>query len=208
MTGREVIVLASASPHRREICELLGLHFEVIPAHGEPLPDAALPIEKAVLRVARAKAEEVAAACPGRIVVGADTVVEAAGRILGKPADAEDARRMLRLLQGRIHRVLTGVWVCAPMGCDGFTEAAQVEFYPMDEADIDDYLATGEPMDKAGAYGIQGRGMRYVRGIHGDFYTVMGLPGARLLRFLSGLAEHPRRIPGEGTASRGQLCGN
>lgn len=191
MMGREAIVLASASPRRREICELLGLEFEVIPAHGEPLPDTKIPTEEAVLRVARAKAEEVAAACPGRMVVGADTVVEADGRVLGKPADEEDARRMLRLLQGRTHRVLTGVWVCTPEGGDGFTEAAKVEFYPMDEADIDEYLATGEPMDKAGAYGIQGRGMRYIRGIHGDFYTVMGLPGARLLRFLPRLRANP-----------------
>lgn len=182
-------ILASASPRRREICDLLGFAYEVIPAQREETLNPALPLEEGVLAIARAKAEEVAAAHPSRIVIGADTVVavDADGtgeRVLGKPADAAQAAEMLRLLQGRRHRVLTAVWVAAPDGGRGFTDQTQVEFLPMSEEDIAAYLATGEPLDKAGAYGIQGYGMRYIRGICGDFYTVMGLPGARLRLFM------------------------
>ena len=99
---------------------------------------------------------------------------------------------MLRRLQGASHTVVTGVWVCARGRADGFAEEARVTFYPMDDAEIADYIATGEPMDKAGAYGIQGFGMRYIRGMEGDFYTVMGLPGARLRRFLQSFDENAR----------------
>lgn len=181
----ERLILASASPRRREICEKLGLDFDVIPALGEEPPDPALPLSAAVTAVARAKAGEVAALHPGRLVLGADTVVAApSGAILGKPRDPEDARRMLALLSGKRHRVVTGVWLCGPGIADGFADEAMVEFMPLDPAEIRAYVDTGEPLDKAGAYAIQGRGMRFVRGIAGDFYTVMGLPGARLWAFL------------------------
>ena len=178
------LLLASASPRRREILTLLGEDFEVEPALSEPPPDPALPLEKAVLAVARCKAEEVAARHPHRLVVGADTIVVAEGKILGKPGSPEEAGRMLRRLAGRTHEVMTGVWICSPGLCGGFTETASVSFYPMTEEEIAEYVDSGEPMDKAGAYAIQGTGMRYIQGIHGDFYTVMGLPGSRLRRFL------------------------
>lgn len=178
------LLLASASPRRREILTLLGEDFEVEPAGAEPPADTALPLEKAVLAVARCKAEEVAARRPGRLVVGADTIVVTDGKILGKPGSREEAGRMLRLLSGKTHEVMTGVWVCSPGLCDGFTDTAAVSFYPMTEEEIADYVDSGEPMDKAGAYAVQGIGMRYIRGIQGDFYTVMGLPGSRLRRFL------------------------
>ena len=181
---RTPLILASASPRRREILDLLGLPFEVKPAPAEAAPDKRLSPEQAALYIARDKAEQVAPLYPQRLVIGADTIVVVDGRILGKPADEDDARRMLTLLQGREHTVMTGVWVCGPDKADGFVERAEVSFYPMSAEDIADYVRSGEPMDKAGAYGIQGRGMRYVRGICGDFYTVMGLPGARLWRFL------------------------
>ena len=180
----EPLILASASPRRREILTLLGLPFEVEPAPGEAAPAPDWTPEQAVLRIARDKAEQVARLRPDRVVVGADTVVVLDGGILGKPADERDAARMLTLLQGREHTVMTGVWVCAHGRADGFVEQADVSFYPMTRREIEEYVHTGEPMDKAGAYGIQGAGMRYVRGIRGDFYTVMGLPGARLWRFL------------------------
>lgn len=183
-------ILASASPRRREICERMGLAVEIIPAVGEPPLDAALPLEQAVREIARGKAEEVAARFPERRVLGADTVVEIDGQVLGKPQDAEQAAAMLRRLSGRTHRVLTGVWAVGPGFGRGFTAAAQVEFEPMSEAEIAAYVATGEPLDKAGAYGIQGIGMRYVRGIVGDYYTVMGLPGAALWRFLQQFPEN------------------
>ena len=181
------VILASASPRRSEILKLLGVDFTVVPAPDECEIDPSLPLADAVLQVARRKAESVAAAYPDRIVIGADTVVSIGGKVLGKPRNEQDARGMLRLLSGRVHEVFTGVWVCRPLwngGGKGFADCAKVEFYSLDEAEIDEYIATGEPMDKAGSYGIQGKGLALVRSINGDFYTVMGLPGARLWRFL------------------------
>ncbi len=186
------LILASASPRRREILTLLGLPFEAVPAENEPAVDPLLPLDQAVCAVARGKAAEVAARFPGRVVLGADTVVSVDGLTLGKPRDEADARRMLRLLQGRSHEVYTGVWVFGPgypSAGYGFADRARVCFFPLSAREIDEYVATREPMDKAGAYGIQGRGLRNIRGIEGDFYTVMGLPGGRLWRFLNGLPE-------------------
>ncbi len=178
------IVLASASPRRREICDLLGLTYTVCPAKSEAEADPSLPTDKAILQVARGKAEEVAAQYPDAIVLGADTAVVVDGRILGKPQDTEDAKAMLRMLSGRTHQVITGVWVCGGGYDDGFADVANVTFYEMTEQDIAAYVQTNEPHDKAGAYAVQGIGARYIRGIDGDFYTVMGLPCGRLFRFL------------------------
>ena len=187
------LILASASPRRKEILERLGLSFAVDPARSEAPPDPSLPVERAVLAVARGKAEEVADRHPGCIVLGADTAGWLRGfpegPLLGKPRDAGHAHAMLSALQGQEHEVLTAVWVCAPPkahrpAAGGFLSRARVCFYPMTDGEIDRYIATGEPMDKAGAYGIQGAGLRYIRGIRGDYYTVMGLPGARASRFL------------------------
>lgn len=182
--GQKPLLLASASPRRREILTLLGLPFEVEPAPTETPPDPAWTPEQAALRIARDKAEQVAHLHPDRLVVGADTIVVLDGCLLGKPADRAEAAEMLTRLQGREHMVMTGVWVCAPGRSDGFVEGAEVSFYPMSAEEVEGYVHSGEPMDKAGAYGIQGAGMRYIRGIRGDFYTVMGLPGARLWHFL------------------------
>ena len=102
---------------------------------------------------------------------------------------------MLRLLAGRTHEVMTGVWICSPGLCGGFTDTASVSFFPMTEEEIAEYVDSGEPMDKAGAYAIQGTGMRYIQGIHGDFYTVMGLPGSRLRRFLRKFREKGPETP-------------
>ncbi len=188
------IILASASPRRKEICELLGIDIHIHPAAAEPPFDDTLTAEENALAVARAKAREIAQSLPDNTlpVLGADTsvILDENGRAvaLGKPRDIEDARHMLRRLQGRSHRVLTGVWVCAGEHEDGFVSAANVHFAPMTDTDIEDYLACGESMDKAGAYAIQGRCLRYIDGIDGDFYTVMGLPGASLWRFLQRFA--------------------
>ncbi len=178
------MILASASPRRREICSLLGLSYTVEPARTELPLDGELPVEEAVLSIARAKAEEVAASHPDEVVLGADTVVVVEDTVFGKPADEEDAKAMLWRLSGREHRVITAVWVCDKDQSEGFWDAATVNFMPMSEEDIDSYIQTGEPMDKAGAYAIQGKGMRYIHSIHGDFYTVMGLPAGRLYQFL------------------------
>ena len=179
-------VLASASPRRREICELADIPVDILPAPDgvEPPPDQTLSPQEAVLAVARAKAEAVAATNPDRLVIGADTTVWLDGEPLGKPANEAEAASMLRRLAGRTHQVVTAVWVCSPARADGFADTAEVTFYPMTEEEIAAYIATGEPLDKAGAYAIQGRGMAYIQALHGDFYTVMGLSGAKLKLFL------------------------
>ncbi len=183
------IILASASPRRKEICELLGLTAYIHPARNEPAFDPALSVEENALAVARAKAREVKAAVSTSLpVLGSDTSVildEETGAVaLGKPVDEEDAKAMLRRLQGRTHRVLTSVWVCGKNFEDGYVDQTWVRFSPMSEQDIEDYVACGESMDKAGAYAIQGRCLRYIDGIDGDYYTVMGLPSSSLWRFL------------------------
>lgn len=182
------LILASASPRRQEICERMGLSFAVIPAENEPTPDASLSAEEAVLLVAQSKAREVAQKHPKATVLGADTAVvittPQGETLLGKPQNKEHAAEMLRQIQGTSHRVITAVWVCSPLGEEGFAEQTEVVFDAMTEEDIAAYIATNEPMDKAGSYGIQGFGMRYIREIRGDYYTVMGLPAAKTWRLL------------------------
>ncbi len=178
------VVLASASPRRREILTQAGIPFTVCPAHGaENAPDA--PPDEVVKALAAQKAREVAAVTDGpAAVIGADTVVFAGGRILGKPADADAAREMLRLLSGRVHTVYTGV--CVVIADEkgrrelSFCEATEVEVCRLTEREIDDYVATGEPFDKAGGYAVQGRFARFVRAVRGDYCNVVGLPLCRL----------------------------
>ena len=189
----EPLVLASGSPRRREILTLLGIPFEVCPASSEEAVDPRLPLDEAVAAVAAGKAREIAAAHPGRTVLAADTVVVLGDQLLGKPRDEADARRMLRSLQGCDHEVLTGVWLfgpALPVQGRGFTDRAKVSFYPMDDGEIDDYIATGEPMDKAGSYGVQGKGSLLVEKLNGDFFNVMGLPVLRLSSMLSQFGVH------------------
>ena len=185
----ETIILASASPRRREILTLGGVPFEVCPAADEQAPSN-LPPEELVRALARSKATQIAAKYADRVILGADTMVVLDEKTLGKPRSAEHAVEMLMALQGREHQVMTGVWCirtnsdkCVVKEC-GFTDITAVKFFPMTRGEAENYVATGEPMDKAGAYGIQGYGMRFVEGINGDFYTVMGRPAGRLLRFL------------------------
>ena len=178
------IILASASPRRRELLSQLGVEFEVCPSQGEEKITEVLP-ERAVMELAQQKAAEIAAKTEGDAwILGADTVVVYDQKILGKPKDAEDAKLMLRMLQDNKHHVYTGVCIwkkengTEDVRC--FFEKTDVVFYPMTEEEIDQYVATGEPMDKAGSYGIQGVGGLYVREIHGDYNNVVGLPIARL----------------------------
>lgn len=183
------LVLASASPRRRELLALLGLPFEVIPsAYEEHLPAEHGAPARLAVRLARAKAAEVAARCPESVVIGADTIVILGRRVLGKPRDTDDAAAMLRLLSGRIHRVITGVAVIdtreRPASVLEGAESTRVEFRRLERAEIKAYVATGEPMDKAGAYAIQGRGAILIRGIRGDYANVVGLPVTRLAGML------------------------
>lgn len=185
---RPPLILASASPRRRRLLEQIGLSFDVVPAS---VNEAALPDEtpqEHVDRLAREKASAVAALHPGALVVGGDTVVVLDGELLTKPADADEATDTLLRLQGREHRVETGVAVAAPDGrLVSAVVGADVRFRPFDRATARAYVDTGEPMDKAGAYGIQGRGAVLVESIRGDYFTIMGLPVSQLVRLLEGL---------------------
>lgn len=178
------IILASASPRRREICTLLGLDFTIQAAKNEPPLDPSLLPAQAVRYVAAAKAREVFTKNPSKIILGADTAVVCGGRIFGKPSDKPEAFQMLRELSGKAHTVMTGVCILSPQKQVCFTDTALVEFFPLTDEEITAYIQTGEPMDKAGAYGIQGAGARFIKHIEGDFYTVMGLPCGRLYQEL------------------------
>ena len=177
---RKKIILASASPRRKELLSQIGITFEIIKAEKEEHITSSIPTE-VVKELSMQKAKEVAAKCDSSIIIGADTIVAMEGQILGKPKDRADAMRMLRLLQGKKHQVITGVTVL--LGSTktlSFAEVTDVSLYPMTDAQIERYIATKEPMDKAGAYGIQGRFAAYVRGIEGDYNNVVGLPIGRL----------------------------
>ena len=179
------LVLASASPRRLELVSLLGIPFEVIPSRAEE-NDVTGSGKERVRVLARRKGEEVAARLPGRTVLAADTLVCVENEVLGKPVDEADAARMIRLLSGRSHWVYTGVCLLLP---DGTVReevcGTEVCFAELDEDEILRYAASGEPLDKAGGYGIQGYGALLVKEIAGDFYSVMGLPVAQTARMLA-----------------------
>lgn len=179
------IILGSASPRRKELLERMGLAFEVIPSKGEEIITKKLPSE-VVTELAQQKANVVLHELSGNdlLIIGADTIVAYGHQILGKPADEEDAYRMLHTLSGKTHQVYTGVCLLR-IRPDGqtehlFYEKTDVTFYPMTDREIWEYIRTGDPMDKAGSYGIQGVFGKYVREIHGDYNNVVGLPIARL----------------------------
>lgn len=179
------IILASASPRRRELMDLAGYDFEVICADiVEVVPENAQP-QDVVMSLALQKAQAVAAEHENDVVVGSDTVVALDGKILGKPHSEQEACEMLRSLSGRTHKVFTGVAVVGGGKVKNFFDETDVEFYPLDDGEIRKYVATGEPMDKAGAYGIQGKGAVLVKKINGDFFNVMGLPISKLYREMS-----------------------
>ena len=176
------IVLASGSPRRRELLENLGVKELVIrPAKGEEqVPENAAP-SQIVEALARQKAEEVApTAEKGAVVIAADTIVWLDGQLLGKPKDTDEATAMLRRLSGRMHSVFTGICVISDDTVLCEAEEAHVFFRELSDAEIDAYVATGEPMDKAGAYGAQGLASLFVERIEGSFFNVMGLPVCRL----------------------------
>lgn len=183
------IILASQSPRRRELLAQMGVpQFEVVPALGEEIASPGLSPAQLVEVLSRQKAEEVAVqAGPDDVVIAADTVVAVDGAVLGKPRDPADAARMLSLLSGRAHTVYTGVTVRRGTFSRTAHEATQVRFRPLTQSEISAYIATGEPMDKAGAYGIQGYGALLVERIEGDYFNVMGLPVCRLGRMLAGM---------------------
>jgi len=179
-----MLILASASPRRAELLRNAGIAFTVDPAHVPEQPLAGEPPIDYARRLAREKALAVFARHPDDVVLGADTVVVVDEHLLEKPADAADAARMLRLLSGRTHQVITGVCLLAPGFERTEAEVTQVTFAEIADEEIAAYIKTGEPMDKAGAYGIQGMTSRWVTGVAGCYFNVVGLPVARVYRLL------------------------
>ena len=177
------LILASQSPRRRELLGLLGIPFEIrVPNADETMDPTGEPAQQVAL-VSRRKAE----ATPREedaVVIAADTIVVCDGKILGKPKDPEDAARMLRLLSGRTHQVMTGLTVLYQDKVCSHTEVTQVTFRELSDSEILGYVRSGEPMDKAGAYGIQGGAALFAQGICGDYYNVVGLPVCRLVQVL------------------------
>lgn len=184
------MILASQSPRRRELLGQMGFSFTVRPAKGEELPHPELTPAQLVEELARQKALEVSAEAEADdVVVAADTVVAIDGKVLGKPHDKVHAAQMLSALSGREHTVYTGVAVKRGETLLVEHEATQVRFRPLTQREIDLYIQTGEPMDKAGSYGIQGYGALLVEGIRGDYFNVVGLPICRLGRMLAQVGE-------------------
>ena len=179
-----MLVLASASPRRQELLRNGGIEFVVQPADISEIPRQGESAKNYAERLAREKAQAVFRLRPGDLVLGADTVVVVDGAILEKPEDREDAARMLRMLSGREHQVITGVCLIGKGFEDVRSETTNVTFSILSDDDIRSYVATGEPMDKAGAYAIQGIASRWIPRIKGDYSNVVGLPVALVWRML------------------------
>lgn len=177
------VILASQSPRRRELLGLTGLDFRVQAADIDETMDPGKPPYDEVARVSRKKADAVERGSDD-VVIAADTIVVCGDRVLGKPKDEAQAKQMLSLLSGREHQVMTGMTVLRADRAVTVTEVTHIRFRELTEAEICAYVATGDPMDKAGAYGIQGGGALFVTGMDGDYYNVMGLPVCRLTMIL------------------------
>ena len=182
------IILASQSPRRRELMGFFPFPVTVRVSQTDEQMDSAKAPRNEVARISSTKADAVSRA-PEDIVIGADTIVVCDGEILGKPRDAQDAFRMLRMLSGKAHQVMTGVTVLQGEKKVSFTEITDVYFRPISDGEIWDYIRTGDPMDKAGAYGIQSGACLFVEKISGDYYNVVGLPVCRLSLVLKDFME-------------------
>ena len=177
-------ILASASPRRQELLEKIIPEYTCIPADiDETIPETISALD-APAHLSLEKARHIAKNNPDAVVIGADTCVISGDKILGKPSSREDAFNMLKALSGKTHLVITGCAIVKGTAEISFSEVTQVEFYPLTDAEINAYIDTNESMDKAGAYGIQGKGAVLVKGIQGDYFNVVGLPLARLSREL------------------------
>ena len=178
------LILASGSPRRKELLSLYRTDFTVCVSDFDESAVTADTPAQLVEKLARGKCLAVAAQHPGAVVLGCDTVVDVRGEVFGKPRDAEDARRMLRALSGTTHEVHTGVCVSDGVHTESFVDSCKVTFFPIAEEEIERYVATAEPYDKAGAYAIQGRAALWLDRLEGDYYTIMGLPVSRTARLL------------------------
>lgn len=181
------LILASGSPRRKELLSLFHIPFTVIPADVDETMDPAKAPCDEVARLSAKKARAVKRE-PDDVVIAADTIVVCEGKVLGKPKSEENAYAMLSLLSGRDHQVMTGCTVLRGEKCETFTEVTDLHFRTLSEREIRAYIASGEPMDKAGAYGIQGGAALFCRRMEGDYYNVMGLPVCRLWQTLQSIA--------------------
>ncbi len=176
------IILASASPRRKRLLSTLYSEFRVLPSDIREMVPRNLPVDKCSEYLAYMKAEYTARGYPKALVIGCDTSVIIDGKMLNKPRSTADARMMMQLLSGKTHRVITGCCLFYMNKSHCFSEVTEVEFYPLTDEEIEAYVTTTEPYDKAGGYGIQSKGALFIKGIHGDYYNVVGLPVARLKR--------------------------
>ncbi|PFZ11875.1 septum formation inhibitor Maf [Bacillus pseudomycoides] len=178
------LILASGSPRRKELLELAGVPFEIVVSEIEETIGAYSSPADIVMSLALQKSSAVVEHHEDSVVLGADTIVTYESRILGKPKDESEAKEILQLLSGKTHEVYTGVALISKEKTVTFYERTEVTFWELTEEEIDAYIATKEPLDKAGSYGIQGKGSIFVQHIQGDYYSVVGLPIARLVREL------------------------
>ena len=182
------VILASQSPRRKELLGLLNIPFTVCVADIDETPDPSLSAAEDVARLSRLNA----AAIPKNaddLIIAADTIVVFNGRLLGKPKDAQDAKAMLKMLSGNVHQVMTGMTVLYKNKQISHTEITQVSFRELTDSEIDAYIQSGDPMDKAGSYGIQSGGAVFVNEIHGDYFNVVGLPVCKLSQILKEITE-------------------
>lgn len=184
-------IVASASPRRKELLENVGFTFDIIPSDADESCEEALTPEELVKELAARKAQSVFESNRDAVVLGCDTVVEYGGTVLGKPVNREEAKKMISMLSGRVHNVHTGVCLMSEEKTVSFVKTVKVEFYPLTEAEVEAYVSTGECDDKAGAYGIQGLGCVLVKGIEGDYFSVVGLPVAETVRQLRAFRIQP-----------------
>ena len=178
------IILASASPRRRELLSVITENFEVLPSNTEEYVPENISAEETAEYLARIKALSVAENNKNQVVLGADTCVLADGKILGKPKTKAEATEMIRILSGKTHRVITGCAIALNDKILSFSSITEVEFYPLDDGEIEEYVNSPEPYDKAGSYAIQGNASLFVKRIKGDYFNVVGLPIAELNRKL------------------------
>ena len=174
------IILASGSPRRRELLNMLGLKFEVISADIDEDISGYEDLEEAISDLSFKKAYAVFKDHKDKVVIGADTIVSIDGEVLGKPHDEAHSKEMLQKLSGRFHDVITAVSIISKKESETFAITSKVQFFKLSDKDIDDYIKTKEGLDKAGAYAIQGEGAKYIKGIIGDYYAIMGLPVGEL----------------------------
>ena len=177
-------LLASKSPRRQELLSLVVKDFEIDAVETNEVIDETIPFAKAIEKVAQGKAEAVAAKHPDAVIISADTIVTLGNKRYGKPKSEEDAKCMLEELSGNTHEVITGVCLYYMGKVQTFSNISKVTFYKLTNQEIEDYVASKEPLDKAGAYGIQGLGSLLIKEISGDFYSIMGLPISQLKREL------------------------